>query len=74
MDALEVANLAADIKRRVRRARIIAAAKSIGLTLGGLVLIALMVGSCFFGQISCQARLNAQGVPFGDERMEACFN
>jgi len=73
MDELEIADLAADIKRRVRHARVIAAAKSIALTFGGLVIIALMVGSCFFGQISCQARLNAQGVPFGDERMDVCF-
>lgn len=70
----EAALIAADIKRRVRRARVLEALKLIGLAVGAPLAIAILIGSCVFGQISCQQRLHDQGVPFGDDRMEVCFN
>jgi hypothetical protein len=70
----EAATIAAEIKRRVRRARVLQTVKSLGLALGGVIVIALLVGLCTFRQIACQDRLHAQGVPLGDERMDVCFN
>jgi hypothetical protein len=69
----EAATIAADIKRRVRRARLLAGLKSFGWAVAGLAAAVLLVGYCAFSQIACQNGLHAQGVPFGDERMEVCF-